>query len=117
MLSARVVTADGKAINVSATENSDLWWGLRGAGHNFGIVSSLTMKAYPQTNGGVHWMGLGVYMPDKIPAITEAINGLDWSQGMVVSMFFTAAPPEGKVCRSRQILMPVVIALFRPQLL
>jgi hypothetical protein len=90
---------------------------LRGAGHNFGIVSSLTIKAYPQINGGVHWTGLGVYMPDKISAITKAINGLDWSQGMAVHMFFTAAPPEGKVCRSWRTHMPLVTVLFQSQLL
>jgi FAD/FMN-containing dehydrogenase len=98
MVSARLVTAQGICITVSATENPDLWWGLRGAGHNFGIVSSLTMKIYPQINGGQHWTCTLVFTPDKIEMIMEAINKLDWSQDMAVQFFFMPAPPDFKVC-------------------
>jgi FAD/FMN-containing dehydrogenase len=49
LLSAQVVTADGQLVTASATENSDLWWGLRGAGGNFGVVVSLEYRLYPIT--------------------------------------------------------------------
>jgi FAD/FMN-containing dehydrogenase len=52
MVSARLATAEGKCFTASSAENPDLWWGLRRAGHGFGIVSSLTVKAYPQINEG-----------------------------------------------------------------
>jgi FAD/FMN-containing dehydrogenase len=58
MISARVVTASGSVVIASKTENADLFWALRGAGHNFGIVSELTVKAYPQINKGQHWSGM-----------------------------------------------------------
>lgn len=50
--SVRLVTGTGSLINVSATSHSDLWWGMRGAGFNFGIVTSATYQVYDFTNGG-----------------------------------------------------------------
>lgn len=52
LLSVRLVTATGELITVSTTQNSDLFWGLRGAGMNYGIVVSATYKVYDLTNGG-----------------------------------------------------------------
>ncbi|KAL8990450.1 MAG: hypothetical protein Q9177_000900 [Variospora cf. flavescens] len=46
LIDADIVLASGKTITVSEKSNSDLWWGLRGAGHNFGIVTRFTMKIY-----------------------------------------------------------------------
>lgn len=46
LLSARVVLANGTAVKVSNTENSDLFWALRGAGHNFGVVTEVEYKLY-----------------------------------------------------------------------
>lgn len=39
-----VVTADGKIVRASLAENPDLFWGIRGAGGNFGIISSFEYK-------------------------------------------------------------------------
>jgi FAD/FMN-containing dehydrogenase len=47
LLSAEVVTADGSQVRTSATENDDLFWGLRGGGGNFGIVTSFEFKLHP----------------------------------------------------------------------
>ncbi|MBW2486358.1 MAG: FAD-dependent oxidoreductase, partial [Deltaproteobacteria bacterium] len=47
LLSADVVTADGTFLTASEKENSDLFWGLRGGGGNFGIVTSFEYQAYP----------------------------------------------------------------------
>jgi FAD/FMN-containing dehydrogenase len=41
------VTADGKLVHASEDENADLFWGLRGAGANFGIVTSLEYRLHP----------------------------------------------------------------------
>ena len=50
--SAHIVTGHGEILDVSATSNADLYWGIRGAGHNFGIITSAKYTVYPFTNNG-----------------------------------------------------------------
>lgn len=45
--SAELVTAEGRLVRASETENADLFWGLRGGGGNFGIVAGMDHKLYP----------------------------------------------------------------------
>jgi len=42
-----LVTADGRFVTTSATENADLFWAVRGGGGNFGVVTSLEIRLYP----------------------------------------------------------------------
>jgi hypothetical protein len=47
LLSVDIVTADGQVRTASATENPDLFWAVRGAGSNFGVVTSLEFQLHP----------------------------------------------------------------------
>ena len=47
LVAATVVTAEGKTVRASASENPDLYWALRGGGGNFGVVSSFEYQLHP----------------------------------------------------------------------
>ena len=49
LLSVDIVTADGRVLTANATENPDLFWGVRGGGGNFGIVTSFEFQLHPVT--------------------------------------------------------------------
>ncbi|KAK0721324.1 hypothetical protein B0T21DRAFT_403971 [Apiosordaria backusii] len=70
-VSAKIVTADGQLRTINS--NSDLWWAVKGAGHNFGIVTSVTIKIFPivKTNWAITTL---MYTGDKVQALYQAAN-------------------------------------------
>jgi UDP-N-acetylenolpyruvoylglucosamine reductase len=47
LLSVDVVLADGRFVTASGSENSDLFWAVRGGGGNFGVITSFEFRLYP----------------------------------------------------------------------
>jgi FAD/FMN-containing dehydrogenase len=47
LLCVDIVTADGRFLTASSTQNSDLFWGVRGGSGNFGVVTSLEFQVHP----------------------------------------------------------------------
>jgi FAD/FMN-containing dehydrogenase len=47
VLAAELVTADGRSVRASADTEPELFWGLRGAGGNFGVITALELRLHP----------------------------------------------------------------------
>ncbi|UKZ52882.1 hypothetical protein TrVGV298_006669 [Trichoderma virens] len=71
LLSAQVVLADGSIVTASEKENDDLFWALRGAGQNFGVVTSFTLRLYHQEKV---YAGPIIFTLDKLPAVVAFTN-------------------------------------------
>lgn len=70
-----VVLADGSEIGVNATSHEDLFWAMKGAGHNFGIVTSVLVKLYPKPATTWHYHAY-VWTQDKLEVVFEELNKL-----------------------------------------
>jgi FAD/FMN-containing dehydrogenase len=66
--SADVVTADGKFLVASATENEDLFWALRGGTGNFGVVTSLEFNLHPVD---IVYGGVVIYLLEHVEAVGQ----------------------------------------------
>ncbi|KAL4935589.1 hypothetical protein BDV06DRAFT_228690 [Aspergillus oleicola] len=70
-----VVLADGSVVRVNSTSHPDLYWALRGAGHNFGIVTSMEMNLFER--GPDTWFYKNyVWSGDKLDVVFNALNDL-----------------------------------------
>ena len=84
-LQLNVVLANGTAIRVNENTHSDLLWGMKGAGHNFGIVTSFEMNIFPRGPDTWHYSNY-VWRGDKLDDIFNALNTLHGNGTTPVNM-------------------------------
>lgn len=104
-----MVTADGEVLNCSVEENPDLFWGLRGAGANFGIVTELHYRLHSLKTvlGGVIFypQGREVFRfydefsrnaPDELTMIGAAMTGPNGAPAFAVVACHCGDPAAGE---------------------
>ncbi len=84
-LNLNVVLADGRAIRVNATSNADLLWAMKGAGHNFGIVTSFEMNVFPRGPDTWHYHNY-IWRGEKLEEVFTALNDLHDNGNTPVNM-------------------------------
>ncbi|KAL9121317.1 MAG: hypothetical protein Q9187_002128 [Circinaria calcarea] len=69
-----IVLASGNVVNANAKENPDLWFALKGGSNNFGVITRLDLRTFPQEK---LWGGLVYYPIETQPAQVKAFQALN----------------------------------------
>ena len=94
LLAVDLITADGEKIRASADENPDLFWGLRGAGANFGVAISFEFRLHPLE--GTVFMGMVAFPVDRSLEIAPRVRELVATHDDVhVAVYFTRSEELG----------------------
>jgi len=107
ILEASVVLANGKLVVASPTSNPDLFWALRGAGHNFGIVTRVKYKIY---NAIPKWtFSTIIFTQDKLEKVFEVANALlpeaDHPAELILMYQFVRLPIDPKSVGATNLLI------------
>jgi hypothetical protein len=117
LLSAQVVTAEGKVLTANTTENQDLFWALRGGGGNFGVITSFEFQAHPVATvlGGLllypramaidvirHFRDYMESAPDELTAYAALLHGPDGSPLVGVIPCYC-----GNIAEGERVLQPL----------
>jgi FAD/FMN-containing dehydrogenase len=76
LLSVKMVTAAGDIVTASKTSNPDLFWGIRGAGFNYGTILEATYNIYDETAPKV-LMANYLFPPSASESILEYFKSLE----------------------------------------
>jgi fumiquinazoline A oxidase len=104
----RVILWNGTTVTASTSQNPDLFWGMKGAGQNFGIVPSATLETYQQVSDGLHYNADMVFADEALEQVIGVINGLIPNQPAVLALHFIffADPVTLGVSRRRYPFIP-----------
>jgi FAD/FMN-containing dehydrogenase len=130
LLSADVVTANGQVLTVSATEHADLFWGLRGGGGNFGVVTSFEyqlhlvgpvlagMVLYPFTKARealTFYRDFATAIPDEVNTVGGLLTSPDGAPVVAIAVCYNGSLDAGeKVLRPLREFGPPLADLISP---
>jgi FAD/FMN-containing dehydrogenase len=94
LVSAEVVTTDGRVLGASESEHADLFWALRGGGGNFGVVTEFEFALHPV--GPMVHLGLFLFSPDQGPEMFRFARDYvrDLLDECMAFLAGLSAPPE-----------------------
>ncbi|MGH2739021.1 MAG: FAD-binding oxidoreductase [Actinomycetota bacterium] len=112
LLGVELVTASGEVVKAGPDENEDLFWGVRGGGGNFGVVTSFQFRLHPvgpQVLGGpvIHpfesagpalrfYADFSLAAPDQVSADAALVTLPDGERAFAVSVCYTGDPQDGE---------------------
>jgi FAD/FMN-containing dehydrogenase len=111
LLSVDIVTDDGLVLTANATDTPELFWGVRGGGGNFGIVTSFEFRLHPVTTvlaGKVIYpiqqareilrlyRELTAQAPDELTAYASLVTTPDGLPAAEITLCYTGSPDEGE---------------------
>ncbi len=109
-----LVTADGRIVRASETEEPELFWGMRGAGWNFGIVTSFEFGLHP-FGPDLH-RGVRVYPATVAHEVWDVFEDYAATAPDAVSMIYSIAPADADTVGDGAVALaigdPVVITSF-----
>lgn len=94
-----LITADSQILTVNANSYPDLWWGIRGGGCNFGVVTEFVYRIHPQRK--TVYGGVLIFTPDALDKLVPATaawweRGPHEKEGMMQLM---TVGPDRRVCK------------------
>jgi FAD/FMN-containing dehydrogenase len=129
-LSVELVTAEGKLLMASASENADLFWGLRGGGGNFGVVTSFEyqlhsvgtvlagMLLYPFSKANealALYRDFATAIPDEVNTIGGLLTSADGEPVVAIAVCYNGGLEAGeKVLRPLRAFGPPLADHINP---
>jgi FAD binding domain len=111
LLSVDLVTAEGTVLTASASENTELFWGLRGGGGNFGVVTSFEYQLHPvgPVLGGpvlypfskakealILYRDFAASIPDEVNTMGALLNSPDGDPVAAIAVCYNGSPDAGE---------------------
>ncbi|KAI1775074.1 hypothetical protein F4818DRAFT_417748 [Hypoxylon cercidicola] len=106
LVSVRLVTAKGDLVTASKSVNPDLFWAIRGAGANFGIITSATYDVYEQTNNGEVILASFAFPASASRSVWEHVQSYD--ENLPAPLVFMPAIRYNRTTQETLVAMAVV---------